>query len=169
MTVITKSLHHLSTDKTLVLSTDPSYWYQSPESIPLSRCELLAITLLDIVTREKQIMKTSNTLTTTTPSLDVSSISVRPSFTSPSTPKLKESTSSKYDYMYEITHIPEGNQVEDSHLPLLNPYKAFRRSSSFSSSVKKLVSPKFQVHQNKIKLFHLGKYIILNRHFARKE
>ena len=42
-------------------------------------------------------------------------------------------------------HIPKGNQIENSHLPLLNPYKAFRRSYSFSSSVKKLVSPKFQV------------------------
>ena len=80
---------------------------------------------------------------TTTPSLEVSSVSARLSFSSPPTPKLKESTSSKYDYLYEITHIPKGNQVEDSHLPLLNPYKTFRRFSSFSSSVKKLVSPKF--------------------------
>ena len=94
------------------------------------------------MTREKQIIE--NTITNT-PTLEVSTIAARPSFTSLPTPKLKESTSSKYDYLYEITHIPKGNQVEDSHLPFLNPYKAFRRSSSFSSSVKKLVSSQFQV------------------------
>ena len=79
-----------------------------------------------------------------TSSLDVSTIAARPSFSSPPTPKMKESTSSKYDYFYEITHV-KANQVEDSYLPLLNPYKAFRRSSSFTSTVKKIVSPKFQV------------------------
>ena len=89
-------------------------------------------------------MKNSNSLTTT-PSLDVSTIAARLSFSSPPTPKMKEFTSSKYDFFYEITYISESNQVEDSHLPLLNPYKVFKRSSFFSSSVKKLVSPKFQV------------------------
>ena len=78
-------------------------------------------------------------------SLEVSTIAARPSYSYPPTLKRKKSTFSKYDYFYEITHIPESNQVEDSHLPFLNPYKAFRRSSSFSSFVKKLVSPKFQV------------------------
>ena len=77
--------------------------------------------------------------------LDVSTIAARPSFSSPSTPKMKESTSSKYDYFYEITHVPKANQVEDSYLPLLNPYKAFKHFSSFSSIVKKIVSPKFQI------------------------
>ena len=43
------------------------------------------------------------------------------------------------------THVPEANQVEDSYLLLLNPYKAFRKTSSFSTTVKKLVSPKIQI------------------------
>ena len=79
-------------------------------------------------------------------SIDVSTIVARPSFSSPPTPKMKESISSKYDYFYEITHVPEANQVEDSYLPFLNPYKAFKLfSSSFSFTVKKIVSPKFQI------------------------
>ena len=100
-----------------------------------------------------------NSLTPTS-SLDVSTIAAYPSFSSPPTPKLKVSTSSKYDYFYEITHVPEANQVEDSYLPLLNPYKAFRRSSSFSSTVKKIVSPKFQVPKEYILSTKLEQCII---------
>ena len=81
----------------------------------------------------------------TTPfTLDVSILTVHPSFSSLPTHKMKESTSSKYHFFYEITHVPEANKVKDSHLPLFNPYKAFKRSFSFSSTVKKIVSPKFQ-------------------------
>ena len=79
-------------------------------------------------------------------SLEVSTIAARPSFSSSPIRKRKKSTFSKYDYFYEITHVPKANQVEDFYLPLLNQYKAFRKTSfSFFTTVKKIVSPKTQI------------------------
>ena len=63
-----------------------------------------------------------------------------------STPILQETSASKYDFLYEATHVLKANQVEDSHFPLLNSYKIFKKSSiSFTTIVKKLVSQKVQV------------------------
>ena len=48
--------------------------------------------------------------------LDVSTITACPSFSSSPTPKMKESTSSKYDYFYEITHCHNGFPLDlDDH------------------------------------------------------
>ena len=77
---------------------------------------------------------------------NVSTITAHPTFSSPHTPTMKQTSTFKYDLFYEIIHVPKANQVKDSHFPLLNSYKAFKNSyHSFTIIIKKLISQKVQI------------------------
>lgn len=60
------------------------------------------------------------------------------------TPSLRKSSSSKLDFLYELSYILDNEKMTYESLPLINLYHAFTKSSSsFTWSIKALIKPSF--------------------------
>lgn len=53
-------------------------------------------------------------------------------------PSCFKTLSHRIDNLIEMSHLPEDARIEESHLPLLNPYSFYHRDHSFSSSIRRL-------------------------------
>ncbi|KAK2638526.1 hypothetical protein Ddye_026321 [Dipteronia dyeriana] len=56
-----------------------------------------------------------------------------------STISVRTTQSNKIQHLVEYTHIPESAQINETSLPLLNPYTVFKRSKSLVRKVTSLV------------------------------
>ncbi|XP_048230557.1 uncharacterized protein LOC125370129 [Ricinus communis] len=52
----------------------------------------------------------------------------------------KQYITEKIDNLVEISHIPETAQIQNSLVPILNPYSVFRRNQSFSRQLRHIIS-----------------------------
>ncbi|KDP40405.1 hypothetical protein JCGZ_03884 [Jatropha curcas] len=55
-------------------------------------------------------------------------------------PTCKQYLTHKIDNLVEISHIPESAQIQNSLVPILNPYAVFKRSSSLSHHLQQYVT-----------------------------
>jgi hypothetical protein len=49
-------------------------------------------------------------------------------------PTIRRTQSSKIQNLVEYTHIPDSAQINETSVPLLNPYNIFKRSKSLSQT-----------------------------------
>jgi len=62
------------------------------------------------------------------------------SFYLPSFPSIRQSTSTKLDYLYEVNLFDDTQKISKTDLPLVNPYRAFaKKSHSIIHSIKTLI------------------------------
>jgi len=64
-------------------------------------------------------------------------------------PSIRQSTSTKLDYLYEVSLLDDTQKIFETDLPLVNPYHAFAKKSQLSA-VLKLSSNNLLVWQNNI-------------------
>ncbi|KDP20659.1 hypothetical protein JCGZ_03822 [Jatropha curcas] len=55
-------------------------------------------------------------------------------------PTCKQYLTDKIDNLVEIYHIPESTQIQNSLVPILNPYAVFKRSPSLSRHLRQIIS-----------------------------
>ncbi|KDP22934.1 hypothetical protein JCGZ_01841 [Jatropha curcas] len=55
-------------------------------------------------------------------------------------PTCKQYLTDKIDNLVEISHIPESAQIQNSLVPILNPYAVFKRSPSLSRHLRQIIS-----------------------------
>jgi len=62
------------------------------------------------------------------------------SFHLPPSPFIRQSTSTKLDYLYEVSLLDDTHKISETDLPLVNPYHAFaKKSLSVIRSIKTLI------------------------------
>jgi hypothetical protein len=80
---------------------------------------------------------TSSSLSSPHPSSLLTSSS---SFHLPPSPFIRQSTSTKLDYLYEVSLLDDTQKISETDLPLVNPYHALPKNLLLLSAVLKLSS-----------------------------
>ncbi|KAK2659473.1 hypothetical protein Ddye_006006 [Dipteronia dyeriana] len=50
-------------------------------------------------------------------------------------PSVRKTQSNKIQNLVEYIHIPESTQIDETYLPLINPYKIFKRNKSLARKI----------------------------------
>ncbi|KAH9780565.1 hypothetical protein KPL71_008131 [Citrus sinensis] len=107
---------HTDTDTELLVDTEDSV----SENYPLARRENFSF------------MASTSSLTSSNPVTLSSTLSLPKSCTS--------HTANKIENLVEYSYIPESAQISESSYPLISPYQLYKRPSSFTRSIRTLIS-----------------------------
>jgi len=102
---------------------------------------------------------TSSSLSSPSPSSFLTSFS---SFHLPPSPSIRQSTSTKLDYLYEVSLLDDTQKISETDLPLVNLYHAFaKKSPSVIRSIKTLIKQPSRVAKEYVQASSFDQHKIL--------